>query len=180
MRGDDWIGAPFGSETVAPEAGPGYQDAPVSLTQATYTATISSRHLLDAAVSRFWYGIIGSGAMPPDAPMGFIGVTESSNLYGRPGISYRAPYGWGEYDTVSWNWRAAWSYVTGGHSAKLGYQGTQMKYDWVNYTNPSLMRYGFTAGSPTSVNYTITWSSRTPIAPSPIRSTCRINGRGGG
>ena len=156
VRGDDWIGAPFGSETVAPEAGPGYQDAPVSLTQATYTATISSRHLVDAAVSRFWYGIIGSGAMPPDAPMGFVGVTESSNLYGRPGISYRAPYGWGEYDTVSWNWRAAWSYVTGGHSTKLGYQGTQMKYDWVNYTNPSLMRYGFTAGSPTSVNYTIT------------------------
>jgi len=84
-----------------------------------------------------------------------IGVTETSNLYGRPNVSYRAPYGWGEYDTVSWNWRAAWSYVTGGHSAKLGYQGTQMKYDWVNYTNPSLMRYTFNGGVPTAVNYTL-------------------------
>jgi hypothetical protein len=172
VRGEGWIGAPFGSETTAPEAGPGYQDGPVSLTQGTWTSTVSSRHLVEAALSRFWYGIIGSGAMPPDAPMGLIGVTEQSNRYGRPNQSYRAPYGWGEYDTISWNWRAAWSYVTGSHSAKLGYQGTQMKYDWVNYTNPSLMRYTFnsplaaaapgqplpppTPLNPTAVSYTIT------------------------
>jgi hypothetical protein len=155
VRGASWIGAPFGSETTAPEAGPGYQDGPVSLTQATYSSPLSNRHLVDAAISRFWYGIIGSGSMPPDAPMGLVGVTETSNLYGRPGISYRAGYGWGEYDTVSWNWRAAWSYVTGGHSTKLGYQGTEMKYDWVNYTNPSLMRYTFTGGVPTAVGYTL-------------------------
>jgi len=155
VRGDDWIGAPFGSETTAPEAGPGYQDGPVSLTQATYTSPVSNRHLIDAAISRFWYGIIGSGYMPPDSPMGLVGVTETSNLYGRPNISYRAGYGWGEYDTVSWNWRAAWSYVTGGHSMKLGYQGTEMKYDWVNYTNPSLMRYTFTNAIPTSASYTL-------------------------
>ena len=156
VRGDDWIGAPATSETIAPEAGPGYQDGPVSLTQATWTSPVSNRHLLDAAISRFWYGIIGSGHMPPDAPMGLIGVQETSNMYGRPNISYRAPYGWGEYDTVSWNWRASWSYVTGAHSAKIGYTGTEMKYDWVNYTNPSLMRYTFNGGVPTSVNYTIT------------------------
>jgi hypothetical protein len=156
VRGDDWIGAPATSETIAPEAGPGYQDGPVSLTQGTWTSPVSNRHLLDAAISRFWYGIIGSGHMPPDAPMGQIGVQETSNMYGRPNISYRAPYGWGEYDTVSWNWRASWSYVTGAHSAKIGYTGTEMKYDWVNYTNPVLMRYQFNGGVPTGVNYTIT------------------------
>src|SRR5215208_5489361 len=90
-----------------PEAGPGYQDGPVSLTQGTWTAPLSSNHLLDAAVSRFWYGIIGSGHMPPDAPMGLVGVQETSAMYGRANSSYRAPYGWGEYDTISWNWRAA-------------------------------------------------------------------------
>jgi hypothetical protein len=171
VRGDDWIGAPFGAETIAPEAGPGYQDGPVSLTQATWTSPVSNKHLVDAAVSRFWYGIIGSGHMPPDSPMGFVGVQETSNIYGRANSSYRAPYGWGVYDTISWNWRASWSYVTGGHSAKLGYTGTEMKYDWVNYTNPSLMRYTFNSTAPatascvvqggtrlcpTSVNYTIT------------------------
>jgi hypothetical protein len=88
---------------------------------------VSSRHLIDAAVSRFWYGIIGNGSVPPDAPLGMIGVTESSGMYGRPNVSYRAPYGWGEYDTISWNWRAAWSYVTGGQGFKLGYQGTHMQ-----------------------------------------------------
>ena len=155
VRGDDWIGAPFGAETIAPEAGPGYQDGPVSLTQGTWTAPLSSNHLVDAAVSRFWYGIIGSGHMPPDAPMGLVGVQETSAMYGRANSSYRAPYGWGEYDTISWNWRAAWSYVTGGHGVKLGYQGTVMKYDWESLTNPSLMRYTFTNGIPNSVNYTL-------------------------
>src|SRR5690606_1928418 len=119
------------------------------------TSPLSSRHLIDAAISRFSYGIIGSGHMPPDAPMGFVGVTESSNLYGRPNQSYRAPYGWGEYDTVSWNWRASWAYVTGEHSAKVGYQGTLMKYDWLSRTNPSLMRYTFNNGVPISVAYTL-------------------------
>ena len=156
VRGEDWIGAPFGSETIAPEAGPGYQDGPVSLTQATWTSPVSSRHLVDAAVSRFWYGIIGSGHMPPDAPFGMIGVTESSGIYGRPNVSYRAPYTWGEYDTISWNWRAAWSYVTGTHGLKVGYQGTHMQYDWESFANPVLMRYTFNGGVPTSVNYTAT------------------------
>jgi hypothetical protein len=156
VRESDWIGAPFGSETIAPEAGPGYQDGPTSLTQATWTSPVSSRTLVDAAVSRFSYGIIGSGHMPPDAPLGMIGVTESSGMYGRPNTSYRAPYGWGEYDTVSWNWRAAWSYVTGTNNIKVGYQGTHMQYDWQSFTNPALMRYTFNAGVPTSVNYTAT------------------------
>ena len=77
-------------------------------------------------------------------------------MYGRPNVSYRAPYGWGEYDTISWNWRAAWSYVTGSHGLKLGYQGTHMQYDWQSLTNPSLMRYTFSSGVPTSVSYTST------------------------
>jgi hypothetical protein len=156
VPGNDWIGAPASSETTAPEAGSGYQSAPVSLTQATWTSPMSSRHLVDAAVSRFWYGIIGNGSVPPDAPLGMIGVTESSGMYGRPNVSYRAPYGWGEYDTISWNWRAAWSYVTGGQGFKLGYQGTHMQYNWQSFTNPSLMRYTFNGGVPTSVNYTTT------------------------
>ena len=97
-------------------------------------------------------------------------MTESSSRYGRPGVSYRAPLGSGEYDTVSWNWRASWSYVTGGHSAKLGYQGTRMHYDWLSVTYPSLMRYtfntpqaqwGLPGGVPTSVNYSLseTWDN---------------------
>ena len=164
VRGSDWIGSVAGGTTSAPEASAGYMDGPTSLTQATWTSPVSSRHLFDAAVSRFWYSIIGNGDFAPDAPLGLIGVTESSGRYGRPGVSYRAPLGSGEYDTVSWNWRASWSYVTGGHSTKLGYQGTRMHYDWLSVTNPSLMRYtfntpqaqwGLPGGLPTSVNYSL-------------------------
>jgi hypothetical protein len=167
VRGSDWIGSVAGGTTSAPEASAGYMDGPTSLTQATWTSPVSSRHLFDAAVSRFWYSIIGNGDFAPDAPLGLIGVTESSSRYGRAGVSYRAPLGSGEYDTVSWNWRASWSYVTGGHSAKLGYQGTRMHYDWLSTTNPSLMRYtfntpqaqwGLPGGVPTSVNYSLSES----------------------
>ena len=158
VRGRDWIGSPANPDMNAPEASSGYMDGPTSLTQATWTSPVSSRHLLDAAVSRFWYTIIGNGDFAPDSPLGLIGVTESSNVYGRPNVSYRAPYGSGEYDTVSWNWRAAWSYVTGEHGVKLGYQGTRMHYDWLSVTNPSLMRYTFNNRVPTSVNYTLSES----------------------
>ena len=130
--GDGWIGAPQTAETTAPEAGSNYMDQPTTLTQATYTSPISNRHLIDAAISRFAYGQIGFGRPPLDAPLGMIGVTERSNRYGRAGVSYRAPNGWGVYDAVPWNWRASWSYVTGAHNVKVGYQGTLMKYDWVS------------------------------------------------
>jgi hypothetical protein len=158
-RGTEWAGAPAGATTTAPEAGSGYMDDPSSLTQMSYTSPVSNRVLVDGTLSRFAYGIIGNGQPPLDAPLGLVGVTERSARYGRPGISYRAPFGWGLYDTVSWNYRAAVSYVTGAHSAKLGYQGTVMKYDWVSYTNPSLMRYVFNtpatspAGIPIGVMY---------------------------
>jgi hypothetical protein len=156
QRGSDWVGSVADPQTTAPEAGAGYMDSPTTLTQATYTAPISSRQLIDAAISRFAYGIIGNGGPAPDSTDGLIGVTERSDRYGRAGISYRAPFGWGLYDTVPWNWRASWSYVTGAHSAKVGYQGTVMKYDWVTSTNSSLMRYFFNNGAPIGVNYAVT------------------------
>jgi hypothetical protein len=152
-RGTDWIGAPAGPTTTAPEGGSGYMEDPSSLTQATYTSPVSNRVLIDAAISRFAYGIIGNGEPPPDSTLGLIGVTERSGIYGRPGVSYRAPFGWGLYDTVSWNYRGALSYVTGAHSAKFGYQGTVMKYDWTSYTNPTLMRYTFNNRVPIGVTY---------------------------
>ena len=46
--------------------------------------------------------------------------------------------------------------MTGTHGLKVGYQGTHMQYDWQSLTNPSLMRYTFSSGVPTSVSYTST------------------------
>ena len=155
QRGDNWVSGVALPTTTSPEAGPGYMDWPTTLNQATYTNPISNRHLIDATISRFAYGIIGFGAPPPDSPTSLIGVTERSAMYGRAGTSYRAPFGWGVYDSVSWNWRADWSYVTGAHNAKIGYQGTVMKYDWVNHTNDPQMRYFFNNGVPIGVDYAV-------------------------
>jgi hypothetical protein len=161
--GEGWIAAPQTADTTAPEAGSNYMDQPTTLMQATYTSPISNKQLIDAALSRFAYGQIGFGRTPPDAPDGLIAVTERSNRYfNRAGISYRAPGGWAVYDAVPWNWRASWSYVTGAHNAKIGYQGTLMKYDWTSYNNSSLMRYFMntpataTAAVPIGASYTTT------------------------
>jgi hypothetical protein len=151
VRTADWIG--MGSATTTAEAGPGFSDDPSTLTQATWTATLSNRLLVDAAVSRFSYGIVGSGQVPNDAVMDLVGVIERSAMYGRAGLTYRGPFTFSKYDNVPWNWRAAASYVTGAHSAKLGYQGAYQMYDRHTFVNSTQMRYIFNNGAPIGVNY---------------------------
>ena len=150
-RTSSWIG--MGSATTTAEAGPGYSADPSTLTQATWTSTVSNRLLVDAAVSRFVYGIVGSGQVPEDAVMNLVGVTERSDIYGRAGFTYRAPFTFSKYDNVPWNWRAAASYVTGAHSLKVGYQGAYFMYDRRTFVNNTQMRYIFNRGVPVGVNY---------------------------
>jgi hypothetical protein len=150
-RTSEWIG--MGSATIAPEGGPFYSADPSSLTQATWTATLSSRLLVDAAVSRFSYGIVGSGQVPEDVPMNIVGVTERSTIYGRAGYAYRAPFTFATYNNVPWNWRAAASYVTGAHSVKVGYQGAYQQYDRRTSVNATQLRYIFNNQAPIGVNY---------------------------
>src|SRR5688500_7083203 len=165
VRTSEWIG--MGSATQSAEAGPGYSDDPSTLTQATWTSTVSNRLLIDAAVSRFSYGIVGSGQVPNDAVMNLVGVTERSAMYGRTGFTYRAPFTFSKYDNIPWNWRAAASYVTGAHSAKIGYQGSYFMYDRHTFVNGTQMRYFFTNGVPTGVNYYVApafdFSDRTEV-----------------
>lgn len=126
-RGSNWIG--MGSATIAPEGGAFYSDDPSTLTQVTYSSTLSSKLLIEAAVSRFSYGIVGNGQVPDDATMNLIGVSETSSIYGRANFAYRAPFTFGKYDNVPWNWRASLSHVTGAHNLKIGYQGAYQMYD---------------------------------------------------
>ena len=162
----------MGSATTSAEGAAFYSDDPSSLTQATYTATLSNKLLVDAAVSRFSYGIVGNGQVPDDATMNLIGVTESSNIYGRTNFGYRAPFTMGKYDNVPWNWRAAMSYVTGAHSVKVGYQGAYFMYDRRTLVNEPQMRYTFNStaanpANPTNVAYFLTpyfdFSDRTEV-----------------
>ncbi|MGH9241121.1 MAG: carboxypeptidase regulatory-like domain-containing protein [Vicinamibacterales bacterium] len=167
IRTDSWIG--MGSATQSGEGAAFYSDDPSSLTQASYTATLSNKLLIDSTVSRFSYGIVGNGQVPDDATMNLIGVTESSNIYGRTNYAYRAPFTMGKYYNIPWNWRASLSYVTGAHSVKVGYQGAYFMYDRRTLVNEPQMRYTFNSRranpadptsaiiiNPTSVSYFLT------------------------
>ena len=79
QAGGDWIasGRTFGADTVSPETFPGYHNFPYNTTQATYSAPISSRTLIEAGYSRFAYGYARFGMAAPDGLMDLIPVTET-------------------------------------------------------------------------------------------------------
>jgi len=143
QRGSDWIA--LGSTTQSPEANTGYFKLPYYVTQATWSAPMTSRLLLEAGFSRFaYYTNNGPGQTPPDGTMALIPVTEQSAIDSHPAnFVYRAVnsyfYNWANPD----NWHASASYVTGSHSLKIGFQGTYSISDTLIVTNDSLLAYRF-------------------------------------
>jgi hypothetical protein len=124
-RGTDWValGATFPQQS--PEANTGYFKLPYYVTQATWSAPVTSKMLFEAGFTRFAYWTNnGPGAVPPDGTMSLIPVTELQAIDNHPAaFTYR---GVGSYFN-NWanpdNWRASVSYVAGAHSFKAGYQG---------------------------------------------------------
>ncbi len=135
-RGSDWVGN--GSATSSPEAASGgtggvgaagFQDSFQRVVQFTYTAPVTNKLLLDAGFSSYysrWGWMDPQGAV---LDLNRVQDTNSPAVIGRDGqpfsmgsINYRA-LDW-HFNNVNWpmNWRASASYVTGSHSAKIGYQ----------------------------------------------------------
>jgi hypothetical protein len=143
QRASDWIA--LGSTTQSPEANIGYFKLPYYVTQATWTAPVTSRLLFEAGFTRFaYYTNNGPGQVPPDGTMSLIPVTEQSAIDGHPAnFTYRGvnsyAYNWANPD----NWRASMSYVTGSHSLRVGYQGSFAISDTLTSTNDSLLAYRF-------------------------------------
>ena len=54
---------------MSPESFPGYHDFPYNTTQATYSAPISNRVLLEAGYSRFVYDYARFGMAAPDGSL---------------------------------------------------------------------------------------------------------------
>src|SRR5882672_1754252 len=104
QRGADWIA--LGSTTQSPEANTGYFKLPYYVTQATWSAPMTNKLLLEAGFSRFaYYTNNGPGQTPPDGTMALIPVTEQSAIDGHPAnFTYRAvnsyAYNWANPD----NW----------------------------------------------------------------------------
>jgi len=143
QRGSDWIA--LGSTAQSPEANTGYFKLPYYVTQATWTAPVTSKILLEAGYSRFAYWTNnGPGMVPPDGTMGLIPVTEQSAIDGHPAnFSYRGVNTYFNNWANPNNWRASMAYVTGSHSFKVGYQGSYSISNTLVVTNDSLLAYRF-------------------------------------
>ena len=131
----------------------GYFELPYYVTQATWTAPLTSSILLEAGFSRFAYcttadpGTAAAGRhLRPDP--GHRAVTRPSTAHRRARTSRIAAST--SYPTTTSNpnnWRASASYVTGAHNMKVGYQGSYSDRDNRIVTNDTLLAYRFNNGS---------------------------------
>jgi hypothetical protein len=162
-RGSDWIAS--AGLTTSPEAATAYIDFPYWLTQALWTAPVTSKLLLEAGYSRLSYDHAGGpGQLPPDGIF-HIGVTEQSatanpavgynNPVPRTNYVYRALSQYADNWSNPNHWRASASYVTGSHSMKVGYQGSLLINETTRVRNPTLLAYRFNQGVPNQVSVAI-------------------------
>jgi hypothetical protein len=102
------------SPTVAPEAST-YNNAPSNLLQVAWMSTISNRLLLDVGAEYYTESFLRNPE--PDATQPSI-VEQSTGLRFRSGASYSP-----NPQTID-DFRASLSYITGGHSLKVGIRST--------------------------------------------------------
>ena len=173
-RGANWVAS--GAATTSPESTTNYFDFPYYLTQALWSAPMTSKLLLEAGYSRLsYYHAGGPGQLPPDG-IHDISVQEQSTSInpatGQPYVpradyTYRALAGYSDNYGNPNTWRASASYVTGAHNMKVGYQGSFLVADSRFVRNPSLLSYRFMNGVPNRFTMNIpewTQADRTSIA----------------
>jgi hypothetical protein len=162
-RGASWIAS--AGATTSPEAATSYIDFPYYLTQATWTAPMTNKILLEAGYSRLSYEHAGGpGQLPPDGFFG-IGVTEQSttaapalgyvNPVPRANYVYRALSQYADNWSNPNHWRASASYVTGSHNMKVGYQGSLLINETKRVRNDTLLAYRFNQGIPNQASVAI-------------------------
>ena len=162
-RGADWVA--MGSTTLSPEASDRYFEFPYWLSQGTWTATATSKLLLEAGFSRLAYPG-GAGTGSPDGARDLIQVVEQSAVVGQ----HPANYGYRGMDTTGdsyqniKNWRGSASYVTGAHAMKVGYQGGYQRIDVgliTGNTGDSQLVYRFLNGVPNQFTFRLPdWRTR--------------------
>jgi hypothetical protein len=163
-RGENWVAS--GTATVAPEAASGaqgtaggafgYADSWQRVMQATWTSPATNRLLLEAGASTY---ISKWGWMEqPGAILHLNQVQEQAAQSGTfaDGSPWSMPAGL-NYRGLDWNfnnmqnpttWRASASYVTGAHSAKVGYVAAYNRTNSMNHYNATRLNYRFLGGVP--------------------------------
>jgi hypothetical protein len=134
------------------EATPRSATSPMRLAQATWKSPVSNRMLAEAGFSLFGHRTVAGnvvlggrprtdGTRDPD----LMRVVEQAGLI--PGLSYRQPTLYGHHWTQTTVWRGALSYITGSHSAKVGYDGG-LNRRILEYESDTGLWYRFNNGVP--------------------------------
>ena len=166
-RGQDWIGLGNNQNPIqmSPEAtqtaGRGYFDVPFYVNQGTWTMPVNNQLLLEAGYNAFRYQPI-FGHPAPDADTSLTSITEQSNAInpatGLPyapvaNYRYRDVETWGPATGKTDDVLGSASYVTGAHSAKLGYQYRRLDLLDKDVANQTQLGYRFNRGVPNAVSY---------------------------
>ena len=124
----------------------------------TWSSPATNRLLLDAGFGGAYYGY-GHREREGNLTRDLIRVTEQCTAGcaangGIPGLVYRSQ-DWIDAWQGSYPWRASAWYVTGGHSLKIGYQGTLMTDDQTWFTNNQGLTYRLNNGVPNQLTMAI-------------------------
>ncbi|HXD75485.1 MAG TPA: TonB-dependent receptor, partial [Vicinamibacterales bacterium] len=166
-RGADWIG--LGNNAAPTQMSPeatstaarGYFDVPFYVNQGAWTMTPTNKILIEAGISLFRYQPI-FGHPPPDGITNLIPVTEQSNAInpatGFPfapvaNYQYRGIEQWGPASGKNNDIVTSVSYVTGAHSAKVGFQSRRLDLQDDNLAGQTQLAYRFNQGVPNAVTY---------------------------
>jgi hypothetical protein len=188
-RAEDWVG--LGTTTQSPEAtgtaARGYFEWPFHLSQGQWTMPVNNKLLVDANMTIFRYNP-AFGFPPPDGITNLIPVTEQSSGFActnanpalrHPGCTaenaatlrwapaanytYRGLEQWGYAEGATNSYNAGASYVTGSHSARVGYQ-----YYWLRQLDETIaadnqLAYRFNQGVPNQVTYRLPTRSNNTV-----------------
>ena len=148
---------------VSPEA-VGVFGRPLRVAQATWSAPLSNRLLVEAGFGSTYFGF-GNFERNPNPTRDLIRVVEqcasgcaaNGNI---PGLAYRSQDFSDAYN-ASYLSKGSVSYVTGSHSVKVGYQHTLMTQDITWTTNNQNLTYRFDNGVPNQLTQSISpWMNR--------------------
>ena len=152
---------------MSPEA-VGVLGRPLHLTQVTWSSPATNQLLLEAGYGGTFFGV-GNFEREPNPTRDLIRVAEqcasgcavNGNI---PGLVYRSQ-DFSEAYTGSYLWKGSVSYVTGGHSLKVGYQHTLMTDDRTFMTNNQNLTYRFNNGLPNQLTQSISpWVNNARVA----------------
>jgi len=147
--GGDGTGLGFGASFRAPEAYTTNENHPSMMTQVSWQSPVTNRLLLEANTQLgpyFWWGSRQKNSF--DTTM--IPAQETAGSI--PNINYRAE-NWSGHKGYTNIAQGSASYITGSHSAKVGFRLHQNIANYpVNFYNNSQLSYVLTNGQPSAVN----------------------------